>query len=213
MFRNKKYMAWNFHLFLNLVSVCCETFWNVSKFGLSHFWVCFNLIQSIYYIIYMFQCFATKNIWPGIFTFSLTLFQFVAKRFETFQISDLVIFGSVSICSVDLLYNLYVSMFCNKKYIAWNFHLFFKFVSICCETFRNVSNFGLSHFWLCFNLFQLIYYIIYMFQCFATRNIWPRIFTFSLTLFQFVEKRFETFQISDLVIFGSVSICFSLFTI
>ena len=46
----------------------------------------------------MFQCFATKNIWPGIFTFSLTLFQFVAKRFETVQISDLVIFGSVSIC-------------------------------------------------------------------------------------------------------------------
>ena len=72
----------------------------------------------------MFQCFATKNIWPGIFTFSLTLFQFVAKRFETFQISDLVIFGSVSICfetcpSENLeifnkfiaLYILYVSMF------------------------------------------------------------------------------------------------------
>ena len=154
MFRNKKYMAWNFHLFSNLVSVCCETFRNVSKFGLSHFWVCFNLIQSIYYIIYMFQCFATKNIWPGIFTFSLTLFQFVAKRFETLKISDLVIFGSVSICSVDLLYNLYVSMFCNKKYIAWNFQL-------------------------------------------------------SLNLFQFVAKRFETLKISDSVIFGSVSICFS----
>ena len=213
MFCNKKYMAWNFHLFSNLVSVCCETFRNVANFGLSHFWVCFNLFQLIYYIIYMFQCFATKNIWPGIFTFSLTLFQFVAKRFETFQISDLVIFGSVSICSVDLLHNLYVSMFCNKKYIAWNFHLFSKFVSICCETFRNVSNFGLSHFWLCFNLFQLIYYIIYMFQCFATRNIWPGIFTFSLTLFHFVAKRFETLQISDLVIFGSVSICFSRFTI
>ena len=155
MFRNKKYMAWNFHLFLNLVSICCETFRNVSNFGFSHFWVCFNLFQSIYYIIYMFQCFATRNIWPGIFTFSLTLFQF------------------------------------------------------CCETFRNVANFGLSHFWVCFNLFQLIYYIIYMFQCFATKNIWPGIFTFSLTLFQFVAKRFETFKSSDLVIFGSVSICFS----
>ena len=58
----------------------------------------------------MFQCFATRNIWPGIFTFSLTLFQFVVKRFETFQSSDLVIF------------------------------------------------------WVCFNLFQLIYYIIYMFH-------------------------------------------------
>ena len=103
----------------------------------------------------MFQCFATRNIWPGIFTFLSNL------------------------------------------------------VSVCCETFRNVANFGLSHFWVCFNLFQLIYYIIYMFQCFATKNIWPGIFTFSLTLFQFVAKRFETLQISDLVIFGSVSICFS----
>ena len=155
MFRNKKYMAWNFHLFSNLVSICCETFRNVSNFGHSHF---------------------------------LGLFQFV---------------------SVDLLYNLYVSMFRNKKYMAWNFHLFSNLVSICCETFRNVSKFGLSHFWVCFNLFRLIYYIIYMFQCFATRNIWPGIFTFSLTLFQFVAKCFETFQSSDLVIFGSVSICFS----
>ena len=89
----------------------------------------------------MFQCFATRNIWPGIFTFSLTLFQFVAKRFETLQISDLVIFGSVSIC---------------------------------------------------FSRFTII--IIHMFQCFATRNIWPGIFTFSLTLFRFVAKRFETFK-------------------
>ena len=212
MFRNKKYMAWNFHFFSTLVSVCCETFRNVANFRLSHFWLCFNLFQLIYYIIYMFQCFATRNIWPGIFTFSLTLFQFVAKRFETLQISDLFIFGSVSICFsrfTILLYNLNVSMFRNKKYMAWNFHFFSDLVSICCETFRNVSNFGLSHFWLCFNLFQLIYYIIYMFQCFATRNIWPGIFTFSLTLFQFVAKRFETLQISDLVIFGSVSICFS----
>ena len=94
MFRNKKYMAWNFHLFSNLVSICCETFqiWTWSFLGLFHF------VSVDYYMIYMFQCFETKNIWPGIFTFSLTLFQFVAKRFETFQISDLVIFGSVSIC-------------------------------------------------------------------------------------------------------------------
>ena len=97
-FANKKYMVWNFHLFSNLVSICCETFRNVSKLGLSHFWVCVSLFQFIYYIIYMFQCFAPKNVWPGIFTFSLTLFQFVAKRFDKLQISDLVIFGSVSIC-------------------------------------------------------------------------------------------------------------------
>ena len=58
--------------------------------------------RHIYSIVHtqaaMFQCFTTKNIWPGIFTFSLTLFQYVAKHFETFQSSDLVIFGSVSVC-------------------------------------------------------------------------------------------------------------------
>ena len=81
-----------------IVSICCETFRNVSKFGLSHFWVCFNLFQLIYYIIY-------------------------------------------------------VSMFRNKKHMAWNFHLFSNLVSICCETFRNVSNFGLSHF---LGLFQFV---------------------------------------------------------
>ena len=138
MFRNKKYMAWDFHLFSNLVSICCEMFRNVSKLGLSHFWVCFNLFQLIPYIICMFQCFETKNIWLGIFTFSLTLFQFVAKRFETFQIR------------------------------TWSFLGLFHFVSVD-------------------------YYMIYMFQCFETKNIWPGIFTFSLTLFQFVAKRFEMF--------------------
>ena len=87
----------------------------------------------------MFQCFETKNIWLGIFTFSLTLFQFVVKRFETFQIR------------------------------TWSFLGLFHFVSVD-------------------------YYMIYMFQHFETKNIWPGIFTFSLTLFQFVAKRFETFQ-------------------
>ena len=127
----------------------------------------------------MFQCFKTKDIWPGIFTFSLTLFQFVVKRFETFQIRTCL--GMFQFVSVDLLYNLYVSVFRNKKYMAWNFHLFSNLVSICCETFRNVSKLGLSHFWVCFS--------------FETKNIWPGIFTFSLTLFQFVWKCFETFQI------------------
>ena len=132
-------MAWNFHLFLNPVSICCETFRNGSNFGLKSF---------------------------------LALFQFV---------------------SADLLYNLYVSMFRNKKYMAWNFHLFSNLVSVCCETFRNVANFGLSHFWVCFNLFQSIYYIIYMFQCFATRNIWPG-FSFSLFLVDLVSICCKTFR-------------------
>ena len=105
MFRNKKYMAWNFHLFSNLVSICCETFRNVSNSDLVIFGVCFNL------------------------------FQFVLA---------------------DSLYHLYVSMFQNKKYMAWNFHLFSNLVSICCEAYRNVSNSDLSFFWVCFTLFYLI---------------------------------------------------------
>ena len=79
MFRNKKYVAWNFHLFSNLVSVCCETFRNVANFGLSHFWVCFNLFQLIF----------GSNL--------------VSVCCETFQISDLVIFGLFQFVSVDLL--------------------------------------------------------------------------------------------------------------
>ena len=112
----------------------------------------------------MFQCFATKNIWPGIFTFSLTLFQFVAKRFETFQILDLVIFW-VCFNLFQLIYYIIYMFQCFATRNIWPGIFTFSLtliVSICCETFRNVSKFGLSHFWVCFNLFQLIYYIIYV---------------------------------------------------
>ena len=81
----------------------------------------------------MFQCFETPDMGPGIFTFFL--FQFVSKRFETIESVDLEIFCLFQFVSVVLLYNLYVSMFRNTRYGAWNFHLFF--VSVCFETFRN----------------------------------------------------------------------------
>ena len=133
----------------------------------------------------MFQCFATKNIWPGIFTFSLTLFQFVVKRFETFQIRTWSFMALFQLVSADPLYNLHVSMFRNKKHMAWNFHLFSSLVSICCETFRNVSKFGLSHFLASFNLFQ----------CFIETNGWPGIFQHCCTLFRNIATIvFETFR-------------------
>ena len=46
------------------------------------------------------------------------------------------------------LYNLYVSMFLNKKYMAWNFHLFSNLVSFCRETFQisDLVIFGLFQF-------------------------------------------------------------------
>ena len=45
-------------------------------------------------------------------------------------------------------YNLYVSMFRKKKYMAWNFHLFSNLVSVCCETFQisDLVIFGLFQF-------------------------------------------------------------------
>ena len=71
----------------------------------------------------MFQCFATRYIWSGIFTFSLTLFQFVAKRFETFQISDLVIFGSVSICLFLFFFFFFFFFFLIQFYVPFKlFH-------------------------------------------------------------------------------------------
>ena len=136
-----KFLVWNFLLFSKLVSICCKTFRNVSDFGLSHFWVCFNLFQLIYYIIYMFQCFSTRNIYGLEFSpFLSPCFNLLRNVSKSFKFRNWLFLGLFQFVSVDLLYNLYVSMFRNKKYI------------------------------------------------------WPGIFTFSLTLFQFVVKRFETFQ-------------------
>ena len=104
--------------------------------------------QILSHIIYMFQCFATKNIWPGIFTFSLTLYQFVAKRFETFQSSDLVNF-----------FNLFQLIY----YIIY----MFRFVSICFETFGSEN--------LDFFFTDLLPYIFFMFQCFNETNACPGI--------------------------------------
>ena len=53
---------------------------------------------------------------------------------------DLEIFCLFHFVSVVLLYNLYVSMFRNTRYGAWNFHLFlFQFVSKRFETIERVD--------------------------------------------------------------------------
>ena len=68
------------------------------------------------------------------------MFQFVSKRFETNKILDLDIFSLFQFVSVVLLYSLYVSMFRNTRYGAWNFHLFmFQIVSKCFETIESVD--------------------------------------------------------------------------
>ena len=68
------------------------------------------------------------------------MFQFVSKRFKTTESVDLDIFSPFQFVSVVLLYNLYVSMFRNTRYGAWNFHLLmFQFVSKRFETIKSVD--------------------------------------------------------------------------
>ena len=70
-----------------------------------------------------------RNTRYGVWNFHLFMFQFVLKRFETTEGVDLEIFSRFQFVSVVLLYNLYVSMFRNTRYVVWNFHLFmFQFV-------------------------------------------------------------------------------------
>ena len=81
-----------------------------------------------------------RNTRYGAWNFHLFLFQFVLKRFETTESVDLEFFFLFQSVSVVLLYNLYVSMFRNTRYGAWNFHLFlFQFVSKRFETIESVD--------------------------------------------------------------------------
>ena len=125
----------------------------------------------------MFQCFETPDMGPGIFTFFL--FQFVSKRFEKIETVDLDILSLFQYVSVSLLYNLYVSMFQNTRYGAWNF----TFLCFSCfETFRTIESVDLEIFLpvsLCFSSF---YYIIYMFQCFETPDMGPEFSPFFVSV-------------------------------
>ena len=88
-----------------------------------------------------------RNIRYGGWNFHLFMFQFVSKRFETIETVDLEIFCPFQFVLVVLLNNLYVSMFRNTRYGAWNFHMFqvvSKHVSVCVETFRNNCKSGVN---------------------------------------------------------------------
>ena len=81
-----------------------------------------------------------RNTRYGGWNFHLFMFQFVSKRFKPIESVDLEIFSPFQFVSVRLLYNLYVSMFRNTRYWAWNFHLFmFQFVSKRFETTESVD--------------------------------------------------------------------------
>ena len=95
------------------------------------------------------------------------MFQFVSQRFETLESVDLEIFCLFQFVSVALLYNLYVSMFRNTRYGAWNFYLFmFQFVSKSFETIESVDLeiFSLYNFYVSMfrNKFETLGHILYI---------------------------------------------------
>ena len=83
------------------------------------------------------------------------MFQFVSKRFETIESVDLDILNLFQYVSVSLLYNVYVSMFRNTRYGAWNFHLYmFQSVSkrLYVSMFQFVAKHIETHGVTCFNI-------------------------------------------------------------
>ena len=116
-----------------------------------------------------------RNTRYGGWNFHLFMFQFVSKHFETIESVDLDIFSLFQFVSVSLLNNLYVSMFRNTRYGGWNFHLFmFQFVSKRFETIESVD----LDIFSAFQFVSVVFYIIYMFQCFETPDMGAGIFTF-----------------------------------
>ena len=206
MFRNTRYGASNFHLFLfQFVSKGFETIESVDLeiFCLFHF-VSVVLLYNLYVSMF-------RNTRYGGWNFHLFLFQFVSKRFETIESVDLEIFCLFQFVSVVLLYNIYVSMFRNTRYGAWNFHLFmFQFVS---KRFETIESVDLE----IFSLFQFVSVsLLYNLYVSMFRNTRYGGWNFHLFMFQFVSKRFETIESVDLEIFSlfqfvSVSLLYNLY--
>ena len=128
MFRNTRYGAWNFQLFMfQFVSKRFETIESVDLEIFSLFqYVSVVLLYNLYVSMF-------RNTRYEAWNFQLFMFQFVLKRFESIKILDLNILSLFQYVSASLVYNLYVSMFQNTRYGAWNFQL------ICFSLFRNVS--------------------------------------------------------------------------
>ena len=188
--------------------LCFSLFRNVSKqlkvwvdleiFCLFHF-VSVVLLYNLYVSMF-------RNTRYGGWNFHLFMFQFVSKRFETIESVDLEFFYLFQFVSVVLLYNLYVSMFRNTRYGAWNFHLFlFQFVS---KRFETIESVDLE----IFCLFQFVSVVLlYNLYVSMFRNTRYGAWNFHLFLFQFVSKRFETIESVDLEIFSLYNFYVSMF--
>ena len=181
MFRNTRYGGWNFHLFtFQFVSKRFETIESVDLEIFSLFqYVSVVLLYNLYVSMF-------RNTRYGGWNFHLFMFQFVSKCFETIKILDLDIFSLFQFVSVVLLYNLYVSMFRNTRYGAWNFHLFmFQFVS---KRFETIKILDLD----IFSLFQFVSVVLlYNLYVLMFRNTRYGAVKFSPL---YVSVCFETFQ-------------------
>ena len=182
MFRNTRYGGWNFHLFLfQFVSKRFETIESVDL----EIFCLFNFVSVV--LLYNLYVSMFRNTRYGGWNFHLFLFQLVSKGFETIESVDLEIVCLFQFVSVVLLYNLYVSMFRNTRYGAWNFHLFlFQFVS---KRFETIESVDLEIFCLFHFVSVVLLYNLYVSMF---RNTKYGGWNFHLFLFQFVSKRFKT---------------------
>ena len=193
MFRNTRYGAWNFHLFLFLFQFVSKRFETIESEDLDIFSLFQFVAVSLLYNLYVSMF---RNTRYGGWNFHLFMFQFVSKRFETIESVDLEILSLFQYVAVSLLYNLYVSMFRNTRYWAWNFHLFlFQFVS---KRFETIESVDLE----IFCLFQFVSVVLlYNLHVSMFRNTRYGAWNFHLFMFQFVSKRFETIESVVLEIF------------
>ena len=176
--------------------LCFSLFRNVSK-QLKHGTSIFSLFQFVSIcLLYNLYVLMFRNTRYGAWNFHLFMFQFVSKRLETIKVLDLDIFSLFHYVSVSLLYNLYVSMFRNTRYGAWNFHLFmFQFVS---KHFETIETLDLE----IFSPFQFVSVVLlYNLYVSMFRDTRYGALNFHLFMFQFVSKRFETIETLDLEIF------------
>ena len=102
---------------------------------------------------------------------------------------DLEIFCLFQYVSVVLLYNLYVSMFRNTRYGAWNFHLFlFQFVS---KRFETIESVDLEIFCLFHFVSVVLLYNLYVSMFRNTRNGGWNFHLFCFSLFRSVSKQLK----------------------
>ena len=158
----------------------------------------FSLFQYVSVVLlYNLYVSMFRNTRYGGWNFHLFVFQFVSKCFETIESVDLDIFNPFQFVSVVLLYNLYVSIFRNTRYGAWNFPLFmFQFVS---KRFKTTESVDLE----IFSLFQYVS-VVLLYNLYV--SMFPNTryggWNFHLFMFQFVSKRFETIESVGLEIFS-----------